>query len=321
MSDTRERLLLVRAYFLENTNERHPVSLSALAAHLQREGVAADRRTLEGDVRLLQESGFAIQRRSRRGGYYLARRAFDPAEVRLLADMVRANRVLTSAQTEELLQKLRAQLSRHEAAELSAGAAVAYRRAAESEDALDAIRAAAQALSTGRKLSFLYCQIDPERTLRPRHGGRVYAVNPCLLVYACERYYLIADHPLHEGLAHYRLDRMTQARVLDEPSAPPDPAFDPAGYARALFSMYPGEPRWVRLAFDSALFGAMLDRFGADAPVAELDERTLAVSALVCVSAPFFGWVFQFGGRVRILAPDDVRERMALMLEAARGRI
>jgi len=84
--------------------------------------------------------------------------------------------------------------------------------------------------------------------------------------------------------------------------------------------MYPGEPRWVRLAFDRALFGAMLDRFGADAPVAELDEQTLVVSAPVCVSAPFFGWVFQFGGRVRILAPDDVRERMALMLEAARGQ-
>lgn len=318
MSDTRARLLLVRAYFLENTDERHPVSLAALAAHLQREGVSADRRTLEGDVRLLQESGFTIQRRPRRGGYYLARRAFDPAEVRLLSDMVRASRVLSSVQTEELLQKLSAQVSRHAAAELFAGAANAPGRAAESKEVLDAIRAATKALSSGRKLSFLYCQIGPERTLRPRRAGLVYVVNPCFLIYACERYYLVADHPLHEGLAHYRLDHMARICVLEETAAPLDPAFDPAEYARALFSMYPGEPRWVRLAFDRALLSAMLDRFGAEAPVSELDEQTLAVCAPVRVSAPFYGWVFQFGGRVRILAPDDVRERMALMLEAAR---
>ncbi|MEZ4628744.1 MAG: hypothetical protein R2912_11940 [Eubacteriales bacterium] len=41
--------------------------------------------------------------------------------------------------------------------------------------------------------------------------------------------------------------------------------------------------------------------------------------APVRVSPPFFGWVFQFGGRVRILAPDDVRERMLLMLEDPRA--
>ena len=91
-------------------------------------------------------------------------------------------------------------------------------------------------------------------------------------------------------------------------------------YAAALFSMVPGEQRWVRLAFDRALFEAMADRFGTDAPVMELDEQTLAICAPVRVSAPFFGWVFQFGGRVRILAPEDVRERMALMLEAARAQ-
>jgi hypothetical protein len=49
-----------------------------------------------------------------------------------------------------------------------------------------------------------------------------------------------------------------------------------------------------------------------------LDEDTLALFAPVRVSPPFFGWVFQFAGRVKILAPDDVREEMLLMLEAYR---
>ena len=62
-----------------------------------------------------------------------------------------------------------------------------------------------------------------------------------------------------------------------------------------------------------------LDRFGADVPVEPIDEHAYALFAPVRVSPPFFGWVFQFGGRVKILAPDDVREQMLLMLEASRA--
>ena len=65
--------------------------------------------------------------------------------------------------------------------------------------------------------------------------------------------------------------------------------------------------------------GAVIDRFGADAAIAELDGTAFVVSAPVRVSPPFFGWVFQFGGRVKILAPDDVREQMLLLLESYRA--
>jgi hypothetical protein len=82
--------------------------------------------------------------------------------------------------------------------------------------------------------------------------------------------------------------------------------------------MAAGERRWVRLAFDKALLGDMMDRFGTDAPISELDGNTGLICAGVRVSPAFYGWVFQFGGRVRILAPDDVRETMLLMLEGYR---
>ena len=83
--------------------------------------------------------------------------------------------------------------------------------------------------------------------------------------------------------------------------------------------MYPAEQRWVRLAFDRALVGAMIDRFGADVLMEQLNARSCSLYAPVCVGRPFFGWVFSFCGDVRILAPDDVREQMLLMLEAGRS--
>ena len=74
----------------------------------------------------------------------------------------------------------------------------------------------------------------------------------------------------------------------------------------------------MRLAFDRSLTGAMMDRFGAQAPLEWLDEKTGSLYAPVCAGMPFFGWVFSFCGGVRILAPDDLREQMLLMLEAGR---
>ena len=62
----------------------------------------------------------------------------------------------------------------------------------------------------------------------------------------------------------------------------------------------------------------MMDRFGAQAPLEWLDEKTGSLYAPVCAGMPFFGWVFSFCGGVRILAPDDLREQMLLMLEAGR---
>ena len=319
MSDARTRLMLIRAYLLDNTDERHAVSLRNLCAFLERAGIIADARAVLADIEVLKESGLDV-RASRRCAreYYIGGRTFERAELSLLSDMVRASRLLTQARTDALLDKLKRQTSCFEAAPFATRGRGQDPLKAENEEAFFNIERVLAAQQGGKKLSFVYCQYSLKKSLQPRRGGQTYVVNPCMLLYAEERYYLIADHPVHEGLAHYRLDKMLNIRVLEEPAAPQDGSFDPAAYARSVFSMYPAEQRWVHLAFDSALIGAMIDRFGRDVPMEQMDEKSCALYAPVRVGRPFFGWVFQFCGGVRILAPDDVRERMLLMLETAR---
>lgn len=319
MSDARTRLMLVRAYLLDNTDEWHAVSLRNLCASLERAGIAADTRAVLADIRVLKESGLDVRsQRGRARTYYVGARSFEPAELRLLADMVQASRLLTQARTDALLEKLARQASRYETERFPVRARRQNPLKAQNDEAFLNIERILAAQRSGKKLSFIYCEYSQKKTLHPRRGGQAYVVNPCMLLYAEERYYLVADHPAHEGFAHYRLDKMRSVCVLEDLAAPLDGSFDPAAYARTLFSMYPAEQRWVRLAFDRALVGAMIDRFGQDAPMQQLDTQTYSLYAPVRVGAPFFGWVFQFCGGVRILAPDDIRERMLLMLEAAR---
>ncbi|MCE5187868.1 MAG: WYL domain-containing protein [Eubacteriales bacterium] len=319
MSDTRARLMRIRAYLLENTDARHPVSLRELCAGLERAGIESDARAVRRDLAALQENGLDV--RSRRGEgkeFFTGERTFEVAELRLLMDMVRASRFLSQARTESLLKKLAGLSGKHERTLLAAPGGGQDSLQAGNEDAFRNIERILSAQQGGKKVSFVYCEYSTKKVLLPRRDGQAYVVNPCMLLYAEDRYYLIADHPAHEGLAHYRLDKMKRLTMLAENAAPQDASFDPAAYARSLFSMYPSEQRWVRLSFDRALIGAMIDRFGSNVPMEQTDERSCSLYAPVRVGAPFFGWVFQFCGGVRILAPQDVRERMLLMLEAAR---
>jgi predicted DNA-binding transcriptional regulator YafY len=233
--------------------------------------------------------------------------------------MIRASRVLSHERSEAMIDKLASITSRHAAAHLRRQNATADPHKAGDERAFQNIARILAALEQGSKLSFVYCQFAAKKALVPRRGGERYIVNPCLLIYAEDHYYLIADHPSREGLAHYRLDKMEAVRALDAPAAPMDLSFDATLYAKTVFSMAPARQRWVHLAFERQLLGVMLDRFGADVPVDVLDDASFALFAPVCVSPQFFGWVFQFEGRVKILAPTDVCEQMLLMLEANRA--
>ena len=320
MLDARARLLQLRAYLLEHTDERHSVTVREIIAHLELCGFAADRRVVYADIELLRGSGMDIRVHRRRANeYYLHTRVFERTELRLLADMVRASRFLSKEHSEAMIEKLASLGSRYDAVWLKrqGGAIGPYK--AENENAYYNAAQILLAQEHDRKLSFVYCQFVAKKALSPRRGGEAYIVSPLMLIYAEDHYYLIADHPSREGLAHYRLDKMEQVRALEEPAVPADTAFDAAAYAKTVFSMAPAQQRWVHLSFDRQLIGTMLDRFGADVPVEPLDELTYALFAPVRVSAPFFGWVFQFGGRVKILAPDDVREQMLLLMESYRA--
>lgn len=316
MADSQLRLLLLIDYLTKHTDEKHASTVRDMVAHLELSGVSADRRSVRTDLTLLKLSGMDVRVRRRRANeYYLGSRAFERMELRLLADMVRSSRVLTSERSEELIEKLGSLTSRGESAWLLHSYCGANPQKTENDRAFLNAGRVLCALEKGVKLSFEHCRFTAKNALS---GGEETIVNPYLLVYAEDNYYLIADHPAHEGFAHYRLDQMARVRALDEPAVPADPSFDAAAYARSVFSMVPAEQRWVRLAFDRQLTGCMVDRFGADVPIEQIDGHTCALYAPVRVSPPFFGWVFQFSGGVRILEPDDVRERMLLMLEAAR---
>lgn len=103
--------------FQEQTDEEHPLSAQELCGELEKRGVAAQRKSIYGDIELLKSFGLDIlHTRAPKSGYFLASRTFETAEVRLLLDAVQAAAFITPKKTAQLVQKLEGLVSCGQAA-------------------------------------------------------------------------------------------------------------------------------------------------------------------------------------------------------------
>ena len=94
---------------------------------------------------------------------------------------------------------------------------------------------------------------------------------------------------------------------------------DMGAYTDSHFGMFSGDAEKVRLEFDNALAGAVIDRFGREVMCIPADEDHFTVTVSAVVSAPFFGWLCSFGDGVRILSPESAVEAMKKHTETILG--
>jgi hypothetical protein len=67
--------------------------------------------------------------------------------------------------------------------------------------------------------------------------------------------------------------------------------------------MFGGRQEDVVLEFDRGLIGVVYDKFGEGVQMIPSGEKKCVATVQVRVSPTFFGWLFQFAGEMRILAP------------------
>ena len=80
----KQKLLFIAKYLMENTDENHAVSTPQLIEYLNSQCIKAERKSIYNDIDTLNDFGMDIIRsEEHRGGYMLASRPFELAEVKL----------------------------------------------------------------------------------------------------------------------------------------------------------------------------------------------------------------------------------------------
>lgn len=307
----KQKLLYIAKYLMEQTDENHAVSTPQLIKYLDSQGIKAERKSIYNDIDTLNDFGLDIIRSDEyRGGYMLASRQFELAEVKLLIDLVQSSKFITEKKSRELIEKLETLVSKYDAKGMQRQVQVIGRSKTINENIYYNVDMVHTAISRNVKIRFHYFEWDINKKMKLRHDGEFYEVSPWKLTWDDENYYLVAFDERANVIKHYRVDKMLDVTLTEEERLGKEvfENINIAEYSKKTFGMYAGEEKTVRLLCENSMVGVIVDKFGAEVAIRKEDDAHVVARMDVAVSPQFFGWLAGLGDRVQIIAPEEVRE-------------
>lgn len=309
----KQKLLYLQKIMLEKTDENHGLTINEIKDELESYGIKSERKSLYDDIEILQSFGLDICTvRTTTVRYYIGNRDFQIPELKLLVDAIQSSKFITRKKSLELIEKLGRLVSENESSQLRREVYVTNRVKTVNEHIYYNVDKIHNAISENKKIGFQYFKWELDTTngnkivKTARKNGEYYRVSPWALCWDDENYYLIAYDSEAEIIKHYRVDKMERIRLLKDERDGSElyKDFNPARYAKSVFSMFGGEECEVKLLVDNNFIGVIVDRFGSDLFIVKHDEHSFTVNVNVMLSPQFYAWVFGLGGGVRILAPE-----------------
>ena len=306
--------LYIMNFFLQNSDEDHPVTVNQIISYLESQGITAERKSIYSDIEALQYFGLDIVQAGsgRSCRYYIAHRNFELPELKLLVDSVQSSKFITHKKTATLIKKIETLASIHEAQLLNRQVFVKNRIKTMNESIYYNVDEIHNGISKNKKIRFLYFEYNVQKERQYRKNGAYYVVSPFALTWDDENYYMVAYDSDASMIKHYRVDKMEKISVLDEDRDGLEAyqALDMAIYARKTFGMFTGQEENVVLRFENHLVGAVLDRLGRDVFIVPDGPDHFTVRTDVIVSPQFFAWVLGFGSSAQIIGPKPVVDKM-----------
>ena len=316
--DKKSRILYVKRFLEEQTDEEHPAVISDILTYLQAVGIETSRFTVARELDLLTESEVDVIRNDGKPNqYFIGEREFELPELKLLVDAVMASRFIPPKKVDTLIEKLSGFASVHQSGELRRSLYTDKQARPVGNQAYITVDMLYKAESTGKKIVCKYFEYSADKKKAYRHNKQNYCFSPYGLVWNNDRYYTVGWSDSHGKVITLRVDRIAAPKLTEEPAAPKPDGFDVAFYAENIIQMYDGVTRDITLHCENEMMKHVIDRFGEDVKTEMVTADRFAAYVCVPASPTFFAWVFTFGGAIRIVSPDDVIESYREMLTAA----
>ena len=298
----------------------HPLKQEDIARYLDRDfGIVIERKAIGRNILLLKDAGYDIL--SDRRGCYLVSREFEDSELRLLIDGVLASKHITAKHSKELIEKLCSLSNKYFRSHVKNIWSVNEWSKTDNQALFYNIEIVDAAIEQGKQIAFCYNKYGADKKLHKTSDQRV---TPYQMILRNQRYYLIACNEKWKNLGHYRLDRITDIRLTDEPATPlrslpgHESGIDYKEYATSLPYMFTDKPESVEFLADPAIIDQIVDWFGDNARIEQSGDK-LKVYVKASPMAMEY-WAMQYLNFVEILSPISLRSRIAANLEAARGK-
>ena len=305
------RIIELLRFLYQQTDEAHAVTVSEMIEYLKSKGIPSVRQTVYTDLEALDTAGIDIvQIKSTQNRYFIGSRIFEYPELKMLVDAVASSKVISAKKSQALIQKLGQLTSIQQAEQLQRLASLSSRVKPHNEKVYYIIDSIQTAILDQHQISFQYNEYTPEKKKILKHDGYRYILDPYALEWKNDHYYLIGYSHKHKGIAHFRVDRLTSVEPLDS-EFQPMPDFDVAAYTNKMVDMFAAEhAEQVKLLCSNELMRVIIDHYGEDIEISPYDDTHFTVIIEVNPSGTFYGWVFKFMGKIRILSPQSCVDKM-----------
>ena len=301
-------LEILRVY----SDENHSLTQQDIIRLLEKNyGMDCDRRSVKSNVQSLKEMGYDI---SMDKGYRLLSREFDDAELRILIDSVLFSKSISTRQAKGLIEKLRGLASNYFNAKVSHVSNLPELNRTTNKQAMYSLDTINDAISEKKKISFTYNVIGTDFKLHPKRE-EPYIVNPYQIVANNGKFYLIGNYDKYDNVAHFRIDKMTEVRLLDEKIKPmkevPELANGlnlPKHMAEHIY-MFSGSSEIFKLRTTKDMMSELTDWFGTDFQIMSQNGEEIVVR-VSCNSNAMRYWALQYGPYVEILSPQWIRDKI-----------
>ncbi len=304
--------MLILEILQKYSDEDHSLTQQEVMRLLkQNYAMECDRRSVKNNVEYLQELGYDI---STEKGYRLMSRDFDDSELRILIDSVLFSKSISTKQAKGLIEKLRDHASSYFNAKVTHVCNLPDLPRTTNKQAMYSLDAINDAISQKQKISFIYNEMGTDFKLHPKRE-EPYIVNPYQIVANNGRFYIIGNYDKYDNVAHFRVDKMTDVRILDEKAKPmkqipelKDGLNLPKHMAEHMY-MFSGESVPVTLETTEDMMQELVDWFGTDFRVEKIGDGKIR-ARVVCNEKAMRYWALQYGPYVEILKPESLRNQL-----------
>ena len=322
------------------TDENHRLSQKEIVEILDNEyDMQIDRKSVKRNLMNLIEFGYDIEysetirmTKNKEGkkeeslilsDFYL-NRDFSDGELRLLVDSLLFSKHIPRTQCRELVKKLEGLSNIYFRSKIKHISTFSD-NSMDNKQLFYTIDILDEAISKQKQVSFYYYEYGMDKKLhyrkRPDGSIREYIINPYQMAAKEGKYFLICNYDKYNDISNYRIDRITEIKLLDTPTKPFE-KLDGAEKRRLNLGKYMDEhiymfsSKTVRTKFriTKPMISDVIDMFGNDVKFTEETDTYVTVTANVNEMA-MLQFAKSFAPDVVLLEPQQLRDKVKIDLE------
>lgn len=275
-------------------------------------GMTCERKSIATNIDSLIDFGYDIVKTN--SGSCLASRELEPSEIRFLIDAVFSSKSINSKQARELTKKLSEFLSVYQRKQYKYVYKADELNRTDSKEIFYNIEIINEAIENNKQILFNYNSYGIDGKRIPRNNGKEYLVNPYFMINNQGKYYLVCNYDFYDELANYKIDLITNIKLLDSPIKPLNKVkgceenFNIAKYINENVYMFASKVIRAKIRLESKFDGTYIHEWFANAKIREEDGRFYAY--VNADENSIIYWCIQYGDVVELMEPYETRNKV-----------